>query len=58
MDPISSTSQATVVFQCLGQSSEQSDLQTWIDVAITGSKSSVREDPHQGKERKSFISSS
>jgi len=34
MDPISYTSQAAVVFQCLEQSSERSDLQTCTDVAI------------------------
>lgn len=48
MDPISYTSQAAVVCQCLGQTSEQSDVQTRIDVAITCSMSSVREDTHQG----------
>lgn len=52
MDPISSTSQAAVVFQCLGQSSEQWDLQTCIDVAITQSMSSVREDTYQGSSGK------
>lgn len=48
MDPVSYTSQAAVVFQCSKQSSEQSDLQTCIDVAITHSMSSVREDRYQG----------
>lgn len=48
MDPISYTSQAAVVFQCLGQSSEQSDLQTYIDGAITCSVASVREGTYQG----------
>lgn len=44
MDSISYTSQAAVVFQCSGRGSEQSDSQTCIDVAITCSVSSVRED--------------
>lgn len=61
MDPISYTAQAAVVFQHLGQSSEQSDSPTCIDVAITCSsvKCQGRYIPRQPRtERKSSSSSS